>query len=74
MGIISSLLYKCPWPIVVGGIFYVAKPMRGLDVCEMHYGMFTEKGELAGLCSLQVVHLVVEEDAFADVGEALREI
>ena len=23
---------------------------------------------------LQVVHLVVEEDAFADVGEALREV
>lgn len=59
---------------MVGGIFYVAKPMRGLARCEMHYGMFAEKEELAGLCSLQVVHLVVEEDAFADVGEALREV
>jgi hypothetical protein len=36
--------------------------------------MFTERGESAGLCSLQMVHLVVEEDAFADVGEALREV
>ena len=56
------------------GHFFVAKPMRGLARCEMHYGMFAEKGELAGLCSLQVVHLVVEEDAFTDVGEALREV
>ena len=59
---------------MVGGIFYVALPMRGLAVCEMYYGMFAEKGESAGLCSLQMVHLVVEEDAFADVGEALREV
>lgn len=59
---------------MVGGIFYVGKPRRGLAVCEMHYGMFAEKEESAGLCSLQVVHLVVEEDAFADVGEALREV
>lgn len=56
------------------GHFFVAKPRRGLAVCEMHYGMFAEKEELAGLCSLQVVHMVVEEDAFADVLEALREI
>lgn len=59
---------------MAGGIFYVVKPRRGFARCEMHYGMFAERGESAGLCSLQVVHLVVEEDAFADVGEALREV
>ena len=59
---------------MAGGIFYVVKPRRGLCVCDLDYEWFDDRRVSVGLCSLQMVHLMVEEDAFANVGEALRKV